>query len=272
MRFSRPSRSLAALFCLVLATCPLSLCQQAGAQESAVSEKPVSESADNFSPAWKKPFQKAVLELGRGNASSAEALLEDALLIAKSAEELKATRQALAITHCEKAVDLEVIEEEKLTRNKRDILYLVVILILASWLFTFLMRHGPQKLKSVERAEKWVARKLSRPETGAPEQMVASFAGVLIFGVIATVLLGALVGFMWLIALVGPPPDGQYDVSRDEFRQACLYLSEAESEKSSDRLQVLKAYRDFLEGKGRTNREETVQEKIELLQNARKAR
>lgn len=266
MRFRRPARSIAVLFCLVLLSCPGLLCLPAMSQQEADSDQ-----SDKFSPAWKKPFQEAVLELGRGNASSSEALLDDALLIAKSPEELKATRQALALAHCEKAVDLEVIEEEKLTRNKRDILYLVVIAILASWLFTFLMRHGPQKMKSVERAERWVARKLSRPDTGAPEQMVASFAGILIFGVIATVLLGALIGFMWLIALVGPPSDGQYDVSRDEFRQAGLYFDQAEGTRGAGRLQVLKAYRDFLEGKGRTNREETVREKIELLQNARKA-
>lgn len=222
---------------------------------------------------WSKLHQTGIGLLKMGDSQAAEKALSRAVEKSSSFDPDDSFRNEaltnLALVYVEKAVDKEVIEQERLNNSKRDLLYMVLILIVAFWLVSFLVKHGPQRPKFVDACQKWAANNLSKPETGAAEQLTSSFFSIMIFLLVAIAMIAFLFCFMWVVAAVGPPVDGQYQVSKVEFEKAKSLLSKTgASSKALSKIEILKAYRDFLQGTGRNKRVATVQEKIVLLSRA----
>lgn len=205
---------------------------------------------------WRSNYQTGLDELADFELSDSEASMLKAVALAQSAnlpEQIALSEKGLSLIACAQAVETERRREEELAFSKRNLLYGVVIIMLALVLLSFLIRYGPQRPDYVDKVDRWVQQRMAVSDSSATNQAVVSMFSILIFALSAFGLLLIVLGFLWLLSAVSVPSDGSYPEAQPYYQKGIQHLGKAQglSDGNIDRVALLKNYRQFLLKRGR---------------------
>lgn len=205
---------------------------------------------------WQVSYQSGIQSLQEDHLEESEKQLLKAL---RSAEEnkLDSTKidQALSLVYTARAIELERREEAKLDQSRNTFLYGIVILLLAGFIVSLLIRYGPERPKAVKDVESWMIKKKVDGTKDPTSQAAASIFSVLVFAFIALGLFLILMGFLFVLSMFSPPEDGHFEIANPYYDKAVVYLKKSEPDSIHlNRASALARYHEFLIREGKSGK------------------
>ena len=181
------------------------------------------------------------------NFAASKSMFKNSLALGKGDEnQVNKSREALALLACAEGMALEKRLEADIDQARNTYLYGIVIVIIASFLLSLVLRYGPQKAKAIERVEDWVLQARRLNEKSASDQAGAMIFTVFIFALVAFGLMAVLMLFMWSLTMFSQPEDGHFKEADPYYNEAIQYLNAAGRGKEiKNKSDVVKYYERF---------------------------
>jgi hypothetical protein len=152
-----------------------------------------------------------------------------------------------------------------------DIVFLIVIMLLAAGLVLFLMRYGPQRPKVVEQTIQWVGKKKYENQDDGVRQAGAALFSLLFLGLFGLVLFGGVWGVMHVVADVDrrAAEASRARVFYDEAKKLMTAARDknAQSQPGFEDYDVLGLYSNFLHKTGDKSLSNAVALRARTLKN-----
>ena len=152
-----------------------------------------------------------------------------------------------------------------------DIVFLIVIMLLAAGIVLFLLRHGPQRPKVVEQTIQWVGKKRYENQDDGVRQAGAALFSLLFLGLFGLILFGSVWGVMHLVADVDrrAAQTSKARVFYDEAKELMMAARDkkTQSQPAFEDYDVLGLYSSFLRKSGDSNLSNAVALRARTLKN-----